>query len=63
MITGMEDVVVQKPGGQFVSRGGEKLDHALKQFHININNKIAVDLGASTGGFTDCLLKNGAMKT
>ncbi|MFC2068813.1 TlyA family RNA methyltransferase [Chloroflexota bacterium] len=44
----------------FVSRGGLKLDYALEQFHINVSGRIAVDIGASTGGFTDCLLKRGA---
>ncbi len=47
---------------QFVSRGGHKLDHALKHFSINVSGLIALDLGASTGGFTDCLLQAGATK-
>ena len=46
----------------FASRGGLKLDHALKQFHVLPCGKTAIDVGASTGGFTDCLLKNGAEK-
>lgn len=46
----------------FVGRGGFKLDHALKTFSISIEGKICVDIGASIGGFTDCLLKNGASK-
>jgi 23S rRNA (cytidine1920-2'-O)/16S rRNA (cytidine1409-2'-O)-methyltransferase len=46
----------------YVSRGGLKLEKALKYFGINTFNKIALDVGASTGGFTDCLLKNGALK-
>jgi 23S rRNA (cytidine1920-2'-O)/16S rRNA (cytidine1409-2'-O)-methyltransferase len=46
----------------FASRGGLKLDHALKQFHVLPCGKTAIDVGASTGGFTDCLLKNGAKK-
>jgi 23S rRNA (cytidine1920-2'-O)/16S rRNA (cytidine1409-2'-O)-methyltransferase len=62
MITGNEKIIVQRPGGQFVSRGGEKLQHALKVFKIGLSDKVAVDLGASTGGFTDCLLQNGAQK-
>ncbi|MCX8094163.1 MAG: TlyA family RNA methyltransferase [Candidatus Goldbacteria bacterium] len=45
---------------KFVSRAGLKLYHALKIFNIDIKNKICLDVGASTGGFTDCLLKNGA---
>lgn len=44
----------------FVSRGGIKLESALKSFNIEINNSICLDVGASTGGFTDCLLKHGA---
>lgn len=47
---------------QFVSRGGHKLDHALKHFKITAQGLTAVDLGASTGGFTDCLLQAGAAK-
>lgn len=45
---------------KFVSRGGEKLEAALKHFHINVTNLICLDVGASTGGFTDCLLQYGA---
>lgn len=44
----------------FVSRGGYKLDHAIKSFNINLNDKVILDIGASTGGFTDCALQNGA---
>jgi 23S rRNA (cytidine1920-2'-O)/16S rRNA (cytidine1409-2'-O)-methyltransferase len=47
---------------KFVSRGGRKLEHALLHFKIDVAGKIAIDLGASTGGFTDCLLQNGAAK-
>ena len=46
----------------YVSRGGLKLEKAMKVFSITLNNKIAADIGASTGGFTDCMLKNGASK-
>lgn len=44
----------------FVSRGGIKLESALKSFNIDINGSVCLDVGASTGGFTDCLLKHGA---
>lgn len=47
---------------QFVSRGGHKLDHALKYFQIAATSITAIDLGASTGGFTDCLLQAGVTK-
>ena len=46
----------------FVSRGGFKLDKALKEFNIDLSGKICLDAGASTGGFTDCMLQNGAKK-
>jgi 23S rRNA (cytidine1920-2'-O)/16S rRNA (cytidine1409-2'-O)-methyltransferase len=47
---------------KFVSRGGHKLEHALNHFQIPVTNSTAIDLGASTGGFTDCLLQHGASK-
>ncbi len=46
----------------FVSRGGLKLDKAIKTFGIDLKDKICMDIGASTGGFTDCMLQNGAKK-
>ncbi len=46
----------------FVSRGGLKLDYALDWFHIDVSSKVVADIGASTGGFTDCLLKRGASR-
>ncbi|MBI2849900.1 MAG: TlyA family RNA methyltransferase [Chloroflexi bacterium] len=46
----------------FVSRGGLKLDYALDQFQIDVSGKVAADIGASTGGFTDCLLKRDASR-
>ncbi len=46
----------------FVSRGGLKLDKALKCFDLSVDGKICMDIGASTGGFTDCMLQNGAKK-
>ena len=47
---------------KYVSRGGLKLEKALAVFPIDLNGKIAMDIGASTGGFTDCMLQNGAAK-
>ena len=49
-------------GARYVSRGGEKLDSALRDFGIEIAGKVCADVGASTGGFTDCLLQHGAQK-
>ena len=53
------DVSVTEPP-PFVSRGGLKLDFALEQFSLDVRDAVAADIGASTGGFTDCLLKRGA---
>jgi 23S rRNA (cytidine1920-2'-O)/16S rRNA (cytidine1409-2'-O)-methyltransferase len=47
---------------KYVSRGGHKLEHALQYFQLDVNGLVALDLGASTGGFTDCLLQRGAAK-
>jgi len=49
-------------GPRFVSRGGEKLDHALETFGIDVSGLVAADVGSSTGGFTDCLLGRGASR-
>ena len=46
----------------FVSRGGLKLARALEEFDLSVEGRVAIDVGASTGGFTDCLLQNGAAK-
>jgi 23S rRNA (cytidine1920-2'-O)/16S rRNA (cytidine1409-2'-O)-methyltransferase len=46
----------------FASRGGIKLAYALDQFQLDVSDKVAADIGASTGGFTDCLLKRGARR-
>lgn len=55
-----EDDVALRALPRFVSRGGEKLDHAIETFRIAVSGKVAADFGASTGGFTDCLLQHGA---
>jgi 23S rRNA (cytidine1920-2'-O)/16S rRNA (cytidine1409-2'-O)-methyltransferase len=49
-------------GPRFVSRGGEKLDHALDVLEVTVEGLVCVDIGASTGGFTDCLLQRGAAR-
>lgn len=49
-------------GEKYVSRGGHKLEHALRHFQLAVDGLIAADLGASTGGFTDCLLQHGAAR-
>ncbi len=46
----------------YVSRGGLKLEAAIRTFNLNASEKVAIDIGASTGGFTDCLLQHGAKK-
>lgn len=58
-VTDDAQIEVERPR-RFVSRGGEKLDHALEAFGIEVREKFALDVGASTGGFTDCLLQRGA---
>lgn len=47
---------------QYVSRGGLKLEKAMQEFPITLDGKVCMDVGASTGGFTDCMLQNGAVK-
>lgn len=47
---------------KYVSRGGLKLEKAMEHFDVSLQNKVCMDVGASTGGFTDCMLQNGAVK-
>lgn len=56
------DVAIKVKGSihPYVSRGGLKLEKAIKQFNINVNNSVMLDIGSSTGGFTDCALQHGA---
>ncbi|HEX7860738.1 MAG TPA: TlyA family RNA methyltransferase [Verrucomicrobiae bacterium] len=56
-----DQVTLDRPD-KFVSRGGHKLEHALNHFHLAMEGLTAIDLGASTGGFTDCLLQHGAAR-
>jgi 23S rRNA (cytidine1920-2'-O)/16S rRNA (cytidine1409-2'-O)-methyltransferase len=57
-----EDDIALKAEPRFVSRGGEKLDHALDVFGIDVRGLVAADFGASTGGFTDVLLQRGVAR-
>jgi 23S rRNA (cytidine1920-2'-O)/16S rRNA (cytidine1409-2'-O)-methyltransferase len=57
-----DDTLTLDAPEKYVSRGGHKLEHALGHFQLDVAGTMAVDLGASTGGFTDCLLQHGAAK-
>lgn len=59
-----EDANIEVRGSalKYVSRGGLKLEKAIANFDLDLSGKIAMDIGASTGGFTDCMLQNGAKK-
>lgn len=61
-VTGDDDLEVVSPPHPYVSRGGAKLEKALDEFEYDARGKTALDVGASTGGFTDCLLSRGAQK-
>ncbi|ABR48662.1 hemolysin A [Alkaliphilus metalliredigens QYMF] len=59
-----EDLPIKIKGNPipYVSRGGLKLQKAMEEFQLNLQNKVCMDIGASTGGFTDCMLQKGAKK-
>ncbi|MGA2029382.1 MAG: TlyA family RNA methyltransferase [Verrucomicrobiota bacterium] len=57
-----DDELALDTAEKYVSRGGHKLEHALTHFELNISGLVALDVGASTGGFTDCLLQHGIAK-
>jgi 23S rRNA (cytidine1920-2'-O)/16S rRNA (cytidine1409-2'-O)-methyltransferase len=57
-----DDALTLDAPEKYVSRGGHKLEHALRHFQLDVNGLVALDLGASTGGFTDCLLQHGAAR-
>jgi 23S rRNA (cytidine1920-2'-O)/16S rRNA (cytidine1409-2'-O)-methyltransferase len=61
MIADDSELVVKEPP-RFVSRGGFKMEGALEHFGIDVTGRVALDVGASTGGFTDCLLQRGAIR-
>ena len=56
------DIEVKGSQMKYVSRGGYKLEKAINEFGVQLEGKICLDIGASTGGFTDCMLQNGASK-
>ena len=56
------DIVVKGHTLPYVSRGGLKLEKAIKEFDVCVTDKVCMDVGSSTGGFTDCMLQNGAKK-
>lgn len=60
LVAAAEPIELSGPRARFVGRGGEKLDAALTRFAIDVRDRRALDAGASTGGFTDCLLQAGA---
>ncbi len=62
MVSVDADIVLVGEDIPFVSRGGLKLEKALDEFNIDVAGKVAIDVGASTGGFTDCLLQRGAIR-
>jgi len=55
-------IEVRGPALRYVSRGGLKLEKAMKHFDVSVEGKVCTDVGSSTGGFTDCMLQNGAKK-
>lgn len=62
MVFPVDSEIICKEKLPFVSRGGLKLSKALSEFNVAVNGRICADVGASTGGFTDCLLQNGAKR-
>lgn len=54
--------IIVRQGAKYVSRGGLKLEKSMAKFDLVLENKVCMDIGASTGGFTDCMLQNGAKK-
>jgi 23S rRNA (cytidine1920-2'-O)/16S rRNA (cytidine1409-2'-O)-methyltransferase len=61
-VTEDAEITLRQPDHPWVSRGGLKLDHALRVFDLDVSGALALDIGASTGGFTDVLLTRGAAK-
>ena len=61
-VSDVDEVLVDRSAKKYVSRGGFKLEAALDAFSIDVEGRSAIDVGASSGGFTDCLLKHGATR-
>ena len=59
-VTDVDNVTVDNSKRKYVSRGGFKLEYALEHFKVDVKDRLAIDVGASSGGFTDCLLQRGA---
>src|ERR1041385_2840031 len=57
-----QTAIAVKPTRKYVGRGALKLESALDHFHVDVQGKVVLDIGASTGGFTDCMLQRGAEK-
>jgi 23S rRNA (cytidine1920-2'-O)/16S rRNA (cytidine1409-2'-O)-methyltransferase len=62
LVRDSSEIVLKDSGMPFVSRGGLKLDAAIDYFAVDVSDNVIIDVGSSTGGFTDCLLKRGARK-
>ena len=60
LVSTEDDITIKGEDHPYVSRGGLKLESALKTFHFDVRGFVCMDVGASTGGFTDCLLQHGA---
>ena len=56
------EIIIKNNPNIYVSRGGLKLEKSIENFGLNLEDKVCMDIGASTGGFTDCMLKNGSKK-
>ncbi len=59
-VSEFDEVTILKESNPYVSRGGFKLEKAIKEFNLDFKDKVILDIGSSTGGFTDCSLKHGA---
>ena len=62
IVSSQDEIILSIQEPKYVSRAGYKLEHAIEHFGIDVKDKVVLDAGISTGGFTDCLLQNGAKK-